>query len=111
MKNLLRISDDHPTPPGKHSFRLYIERGSRPPSRTGRVKYVEFPDEADMTKGSGAIFAQMEIGDSALFPITRGEEAKIRSRLTNAASARGVLVTSRATVEDRVYGLRVWRIS
>jgi hypothetical protein len=107
---MLRISDEHPTPPGKHALRLFLERGSRPPSRTGRVKEVKATDPNNPTRCAGRVFSQMEVGDSVFFPVRREEEAKDRSRLMNAARKRKMLVLTRSTFEDRVFGFRVWRI-
>jgi hypothetical protein len=52
----------------------------------------------------------MEVGDSVFFPVRREDEAKDRSRLMNAARKRKMLVLTRSTFEDRVFGFRVWRI-
>lgn len=107
----LRISDDHPVPTGRHSLRMLAEFGGRLPSRTGRVFFLDLPDDREVTLGAGDVLSAMNLGDSVFFPVPRDEEKKHRNRLLSASVRRGRDIVTRAGVEDRIYGLRIWRIS
>lgn len=52
---------------------------------------------------------ELKVGDSKFFPMCLDEVPRMQRRLISAAKSRSIKLVTRATVEDDVAGMRIWR--